>query len=448
MNDIEYFKETLYKNSKGFVSLAFSKNEQWNEYIYRIKELGTQMTLFESTKNLNIYSSVNTFYNPKRNFENLYSLNALFCDIDCVRHNISIKEAYKELVKLWISDIIPEPSLVINSGNGLHIYWYLETCYASTKNKVSFVPTYQALLNAFSKKLAFLGADFKTAEPSRVLGVPSTYNIKSQTERKIIHPNLNLIEKGILHDKKIRYKIIELAQTYLIKRERKERTAYEKRAVKFNELTLSHTRMEDYRKLIHLRNRNNVYEGYRNQLLYNYGLENIDYTKTKLNLQNSLAEINNMLIKPVTEKELGGIVKSLEKSKFKKIRNQTIIEQLEISESEQTKMSILIEKGIKIYRNITQKKEKRRNENNLTRREQSKKDNIFLILDSYYLQNRKRKEIADNLKISVNTINSYLDNKITLKEKVIFLIERNESKRNIMKKLNITQYSLDRILKN
>ena len=118
MRHIDYFKETLYKTSKGFVSIAFADEKTWTEYIYRIKEFGTQMTLFENNKNLNIYSSVNTFYQPKRNFENLYNLNSLFCDIDCVVHDISIKHAYKELWKLWDSGVIPEPSLVINSGRG------------------------------------------------------------------------------------------------------------------------------------------------------------------------------------------------------------------------------------------------------------------------------------------------------------------------------------------
>ena len=239
MRDIEYFKETLYKTSKGYVSLAFADEETWKEYIYRVKEISTQMTLFENNQNINIYSSVNTFYQPKRNFENLYNLNALFCDIDCVNHDISIKQAFKELISLWNDGIIPEPSLVVNSGRGLHVYWHLQNCFASTKKEISFMPTYQALLDRFSQKLAFLGADFKSAEPSRVLGIPSTYNLKSGTQRKIIHPNLNLIEQGILHDKKIRYKIIELADLYLQKKEyREKKVTHEKRITKFNELTL------------------------------------------------------------------------------------------------------------------------------------------------------------------------------------------------------------------
>ena len=55
------------------------------------------------------------------------------------------------------------------------------------------------------------------------------------------------------------------------------------------------------------------------------------------------------------------------KSKFKKIKNITIIEQLEISTFEQESMRTLIEKEIKYARNVAYKKSVRRNENGLTK---------------------------------------------------------------------------------
>ena len=448
MRHIDYFKETLYKTSKGFVSIAFADEKTWTEYIYRIKEFGTQMTLFENNKNLNIYSSVNTFYQPKRNFENLYNLNSLFCDIDCVVHDISIKHAYKELWRLWDSGVIPEPSLVINSGRGLHVYWHLDNCYASTKNNISFVPTYQALLNRFAQKLAYLGADFKASEPSRVLGVPDTFNIKSNTQRKIIKPMIDLVERGILHQEDIRYKIIELANVYLEKREYREKNVtYERRKLKFNELTLAFSRMEDYKSLIKIRNKARINEGYRNQLLYNYGLENIDYTKTKINLNESLTEINGLFRKPLDEREVIGVIKSLEKSKFKKIRNQTIIEQLEISTQEQQIMKTLIEREIKVSRYVEKKKQAIRNENGLTKRQQSKEDNMYLILDSYYIQKLTRKKIASNLRLSFNTVKDYLDNIIGIEEKILFLLERKLKYREIERTLSISQKTIAKVKK-
>ena len=448
MRHIDYFKETLYKTSKGFVSIAFADEKTWTEYIYRIKEFSTQMTLFENNKNLNIYSSVNTFYQPKRNFENLYNLNSLFCDIDCVVHDISIKRAYKELWRLWDSGVIPEPSLVINSGRGLHVYWHLDNCYASTKNNISFVPTYQALLNRFAQKLAYLGADFKASEPSRVLGVPDTFNIKSNTQRKIIKPMIDLVERDILHQEDIRYKIIELANVYLEKREYREKSVtHERRKLKFNELTLAFSRMEDYKSLIKIRNKARINEGYRNQLLYNYGLENIDYTKTKINLNESLTEINGLFRKPLDEREVIGVIKSLEKSKFKKIRNQTIIEQLEISTQEQQIMKTLIEREIKVSRYVEKKKQAIRNENGLTKRQQNKEDNIYLILDSYYIQKLTRKKIAENLRLSKKSVDKYLDSEIMQEDKILFLLGKKLKYREIEQILSVSRKTIVKVKK-
>lgn len=68
------------------------------------------------------------------------------------------------------------------------------------------------------------------------------------------------------------------------------------------------------------------------------------------------------------EREVIGVIKSLEKSKFKKIRNQTIIEQLEISTQEQQIMKTLIEREIKVSRYVAKKKQAIRNENGLTKK--------------------------------------------------------------------------------
>ena len=259
---------------------------------------------------------------------------------------------------------------------------------------------------------------------------------------------LDLVERGILHQEDIRYKIIELANIYLEKREYREKSiTHERRKLKFNELTLAFSRMEDYKSLINIRNKARINEGYRNQLLYNYGLESIDYNKTKNNLNESLIEINGLFRKPLHEREVIGVIKSLEKSKFKKIRNQTIIEQLEISTQEQQIMKTLIEREIKVSRYVAKKKQAIRNENGLTKRQQSKEDNIYLILDSYYVQNLTIKNIAENLKISQSLVKNYLFEKITTEEKIYFLLERKLKYREIETILSVSRKTIVKVKK-
>ncbi len=147
------------------------------------------------------------------------------------------------------------------------------------------------------------------------------------------------------------------------------------------------------------------------------------------------------------EREVIGVIKSLEKSKFKKIRNQTIIEQLEISTQEQQIMKTLIEREIKVSRYVAKKKQAIRNENGLTKRQQSKEDNIYLILDSYYVQNLTIKNIAENLKISQSLVKNYLFEKITTEEKIYFLLERKLKYREIETILSVSRKTIVKVKK-
>ena len=205
--------------------------------------------------------------------------------------------------------------------------------------------------------------------------------------------------------------------------------------------------MEDFKTLIGLRNNVKINDGYRNQLLFNYGLESIDYNKTKDNVYASLIEINSLFRKPLLEKEVQGVARSLVKTKFKKIKNLTIIEQLEISSFEQENMRTLIEQEIKYARNVAYKKAVRRNENGLTKREQSKEDNIYLILDSYYIQKLTRKKIAENLRISLASVKKYLDSEISIADKIIFLIGKNLKYREVEKILKVSRKTIVKIKK-
>ena len=101
-------------------------------------------------------------------------------------------------------------------------------------------------------------------------------------------------------------------------------------------------------------------------------------------------------------------------------------------------MKTLIEREIKVSRYVEKKKQAIRNENGLTKRQQSKEDNIYLILDSYYIQKLTRKKIAGNLRISLRTVDDYLDNVIGLEEKILFLLEKRIKIREIKKLLSIS----------
>jgi hypothetical protein len=91
--------------------------------------------------------------------ENLSQVHCLWADFD----DITLDE-----VKFKIqSTTIPKPSVFINSGHGIHTYWFLEEPVAA-KDVTPF-------LKYISKAT---GADSRAAEPARIMRLPYTYNNK------------------------------------------------------------------------------------------------------------------------------------------------------------------------------------------------------------------------------------------------------------------------------
>ena len=87
-------------------------------------------------------------------------------------------------------------------------------------------------------------------------------------------------------------------------------------------------------------------------------------------------------------------------------KSETIIEWLDISEDEQRELITLKSKKIKQENNNAQRREKRRNSEGLTSREQQKQD---LIKKIQILKNQglKQKEVSEKLNKSIRTIKNY-----------------------------------------
>ncbi len=123
-----------------------------------------------------------------RNAKNAKSFNSLFLDIDCGPNKAytSKKEALSALQLFCSEADLPTPSLIIDSGWGVHVYW----CFQEQ------VPVEQWKLAANNlkqkTKAKGLQADMVvTADPARVMRVPGSLNLKNQTKPKsvkIIYP--------------------------------------------------------------------------------------------------------------------------------------------------------------------------------------------------------------------------------------------------------------------
>ncbi len=122
---------------------------------------------------------------------NCYKLNALFVDIDCGSDGHKKESMFKSKQDAldFIDNMhgIPKPSIIVDSGNGLHLYWLLKQPITFDSDKD--INRTEGLL----KKLSLIFGGDSAYDISRVLRVPVTFNYKTKSPKqcKILEANYN-----------------------------------------------------------------------------------------------------------------------------------------------------------------------------------------------------------------------------------------------------------------
>lgn len=381
---------TLHKDSEGYITVAKMGN-RWQQYYFEgINDLSINL------KGKDVYISQNTFNNKSRRLIHLKELKALYIDIDCYKMNLS-KEAVKYFMENDLYGQIPVPNMLIDSGRGLYYIIFLENTMAEE------LPKWQLVEKYLYEKLKDLGADNKALDATRVLRVTGTVNSKNNSIVKVIDT----------YD--YQYTLDEIIENYIpeIIEDRKEKqkpkgVRKKGRKKKFVSLftlyKLYYTRFKDVKKLVEIRN----YEmtGYREVTLFllRYFM-NVYHGDDDLVMEEIL-EINNSFTEPLEKDEvfkatLSGATRATEN--VYKYSNDKLIKLLDITPLEQKEMATIISKSEKYYRNNKNRRDNRRNENGLTKRESDKLKNESEILE---LKRKKYtlKQISEKLNLSIDYV--------------------------------------------
>lgn len=122
---------------------------------------------------------------------NCHKLNALFVDIDCGQEGHKKESMFKSkqdaLDFINNMNAFPKPSIIVDSGNGLHLYWLLKQPITLTSGReISHI---ESLL----KQLSLIFGGDTAYDVSRVLRVPGTYNYKTDPSKqcKILKADYN-----------------------------------------------------------------------------------------------------------------------------------------------------------------------------------------------------------------------------------------------------------------
>lgn len=431
------------RNLYGSVAV-FEQRKFWKETFFNDKAEKIIYINRLKAREVDVYDSVNEFSTAKRSESTIKKLNYLYCDIDCHKGMFNEWLTLEVLRADYFGSKVPYPSIINNSGRGLHLFWTLENEGAESLAKWKVLQ--QVILNnlASISEETNCSVDFRCIDPSRVLRTVDTFNTKSKTLCRLIEKtNLTYTLDDILecfYDVKLDdlkpfnsnpnkdtgndKKTLTGAKNAL-----NERGEWKDLKVKrtngivsvFNAYSLLTCRATDFRKLLELRGGD--MEGMRDEFLTMYAWTIISKKDDLEKLERELHGINSLFKNPLKDKEVSykaqyifnkfnkEVIKGADTSQFTEFdrywyRNTTIINRLDITMEEQRHMLTIISKEEKNERDKARKKKNRRNENGLTSREQEKADRYNTIQELKRL-GYTQKAVSDTLNISLPTVKRY-----------------------------------------
>lgn len=348
MNTEEYLSH-VYGNVEGNLAIASINGGNWSEKNIASAQLQQDM-IYEKD---NVFLSINTFFGYRRGKNCIKRLNMICIDIDCYQKGISKEQAMDEISKMIDTGIIPRPTFLIDSGNGL----YYQLCLTQNSNSIIkgehkyALPRYQLFQNYLFSKLQHLGADHKTLDVSHVFRPVGSYN--SKDKRKKV---------SVLWYMPYNYTLDELLAEYMeeeYNRFKQKKNITEKKH-KGKKVVCLHTvyslafnRIKDIEKLYLSIRKDNIeaIKGTREHacFLYRYYSLFICDGNEDMALEATL-RFNASLACPLEEKEVIRATKSAQKGyknflannkKGYNYKSSTIVDDLAISESEQLQLNFL-----------------------------------------------------------------------------------------------------------
>jgi hypothetical protein len=128
------------------------------------------------TQGYDAYFALATFGDaPSRKADNVVSLKSLFLDLDCGADKPypTQLDAIKALQEFCRTLRLPKPSIIVNSGRGVHVYWVLDReC-----GRDEWLPVAERLKAACIQEGLQIDPTV-TADAARILRVPNTHNYK------------------------------------------------------------------------------------------------------------------------------------------------------------------------------------------------------------------------------------------------------------------------------
>lgn len=194
-----FFHALFHDDRNSSYALATCIDGTWCESMHKRSHL----SFIGAPSNGSLYVSVNGFSGDRRRLDSLRQINALFFDLDCHGSSRSqtdnaicnALEIISEAVRI---EKLPRPTLTVDSGRGLHLYYVLNRsipyrCSANGPVNEKALGLFRLVQQNLSRALSHLmepidciDVDEKVFDLTRVSRVPGSYNPAAQRYARLL----------------------------------------------------------------------------------------------------------------------------------------------------------------------------------------------------------------------------------------------------------------------
>ena len=412
----------MIKTSDFFEAMYNHEYANPNGYIYVTKIENSTVKAMTKIATKSVVDRINNFeyendmfftpnsfskYGDKKENNNVLGLYAMFLDIDYQK--IGLKE--HEALKVLDNELKIEPSAIVRSGHGLHIYFFLK--HINLFNKTEEMERLKAVYTKTNKNIAKMfekiGGDSKATAPSNYLRLPNTFNCKKSPE---------FIEIIELNEDNI-YDISEIAKHYYPKNEVTKKTVKESRkktnknyGTKIDLKKLNNDRIDDLIKLIQLRNGEVESRHLFLRLCIYLNLNRAYEVNTYFKSKKTDSEVNSMINYYIKKVKEGSAEEQAKYLKMTKWTNEALIKNLNITASEQKELKTIISIAERNQRNKLRMQKVRE----LPKLVLKVKKDLSILYVNKFKNSLKTEEIAKNLNLAERTIKYYKNKSINIFE--------------------------------
>lgn len=213
-----FLRTLLHDDRNSFYVLSTDEGGRWEDVPVRRAQLAAlPLGMGAPDSAASYYITHNGFADRRRKLESCRQVNAMFFDLDChgepgFECRRLVDEAHRLVVAAAEAGALPRPTMVVDSGRGLHLYYVLErsipcrlraggSMQPNEKALAYFRDVQLRLADVLDEVLAGLdGVDVDRAvfDCTRVSRIPGTYNAKAGRRARLLSADGGYCELGDL----------------------------------------------------------------------------------------------------------------------------------------------------------------------------------------------------------------------------------------------------------